>query len=190
MLHNALKTKTHEAHMRLHVHSFTQPLQSATLTRVEYERILKGFYTYYSALEHHYEGVKSDFGNIFDPVAALEKDFQTLGISPPKNNSFGKAVQTDLPADFDHYIGYLYVKQGSTLGGQIMSKNIERTIGLDRDKKVHFFNPYGKSTGPVWKSFLAYLERIEDSVCMDSAIHGANHAFSAMEQAFDQMENQ
>lgn len=189
MLHNALKTETHDAHMRLHVHPFTQPLQSETLTRAEYERILKGFYYYYSALEHHYKGIESDFGSTFNPVAALEKDFQTLGISPPDNNSLDKTVQTDLPADFDHYIGYLYVKQGSTLGGQIMSKNIERTTGLDRDKDVHFFNPYGKSTGPVWKSFLSYLERIEGAICMESAINGANHAFSAMERAFDRMEN-
>ena len=60
-------------------------------------------------------------------------------------------------ADRFEALGFLYVLEGSTLGGRIIHKALSaRGCSLTG---VGFLDPYGSSTGERWRSFLAVLER-------------------------------
>ncbi len=61
------------------------------------------------------------------------------------------------PASRAEALGLLYVLEGSTLGGQVIRKRLQRQ-GQTLDG-VSFLDPYGAETGPRWKSFLEVLGR-------------------------------
>jgi heme oxygenase len=55
--------------------------------------------------------------------------------------------------------GCLYVVEGSTLGGQIISRQVTRNLGLSPDNNgCRFFCCYGENTGTMWRRFGESLE--------------------------------
>lgn len=54
--------------------------------------------------------------------------------------------------------GCLYVLEGSTLGGQIIAREVYKHLGLTPENGCRFFSSYGAEVGPMWKSFGRYLE--------------------------------
>ncbi len=53
--------------------------------------------------------------------------------------------------------GCLYVLEGATLGGRVISRHIEHELGLDATRGARFFHGYGEQTGSQWKAFRAAL---------------------------------
>jgi heme oxygenase len=56
-------------------------------------------------------------------------------------------------------LGCLYVLEGSTLGGTIISKHLKKVLPIDESAGCSFFSSYGRDVGPMWSSFLAILSR-------------------------------
>ncbi len=54
-------------------------------------------------------------------------------------------------------LGFLYVIEGSTLGGLIIAKKLERLLQLSNIGGIHYFNIYGYKTRPNWDQFLEVL---------------------------------
>jgi heme oxygenase (biliverdin-IX-beta and delta-forming) len=54
-------------------------------------------------------------------------------------------------------LGYFYVLEGSTLGGQLLSRHLRSSLGLS-DEALAFLNGYGGGTGPMWKGMIGVLE--------------------------------
>jgi heme oxygenase (biliverdin-IX-beta and delta-forming) len=54
-------------------------------------------------------------------------------------------------------IGSLYVMEGSTLGGQVISRTL-REGGASPPQGLAYFNPYGRETGARWRAFAAWAE--------------------------------
>ena len=70
-------------------------------------------------------------------------------------------------------LGSLYVVEGATLGGQLISRHLERTLGLREGRGYAFFSSYGPQVGSMWRSFRDLLlscstEHDEDRI-VDSA---------------------
>jgi heme oxygenase (biliverdin-IX-beta and delta-forming) len=55
--------------------------------------------------------------------------------------------------------GGMYVLEGSTLGGQIITKHLQHALGEAVSNKTHYFNPYGEETGSMWKIFLHHFSK-------------------------------
>ena len=180
-LHQLLKNETHHVHMRLHRHPMLTPLQDGTLTKEKYINILNGFYVFHMGYKSVFDKIKNKFSQQIDPVDLIEKDYETLCVQKPLDKGQSKDIETD----FNAYIGYLYVLQGSTLGGQYLSKQIEKTIGLTQGSEQFYFYGYGKDTGKVWKSFLEYLEQNEGNVNEIDVLNSACAAFQNLENIFD-----
>ncbi len=82
-------------------------------------------------------------------------------------------------------LGYLYVIEGSTLGGRVILKQLENTPALQSTKAIHFFSGYGTNTGPMWKSFLSNFSSYAVQSNQESQIiEGANHAFQSIHDYF------
>ncbi len=54
--------------------------------------------------------------------------------------------------NFDFALGCLYVLEGATLGGQVISRHLAK-LGIGPENGGRFFNGYGARTGEMWKSF-------------------------------------
>ncbi|NJC40561.1 heme oxygenase [Brevundimonas alba] len=75
----------------------------------------------------------------------------------------GGAVETDAPqapevGSLGRALGWLYVLEGSTLGGRTIHRALE-TRGLDA-RGLGFLNPYGEAAGARWRAFVAELDRL------------------------------
>ncbi|WP_448620702.1 biliverdin-producing heme oxygenase [Geodermatophilus sp. URMC 65] len=76
-------------------------------------------------------------------------DLRALGAEPDP------APRPDLPAveDTDQALGRLYVLEGSTLGGTVISRHLATLPTLGPDVRLGAFSPYGAETGAMWHAF-------------------------------------
>ena len=155
-----------------------------TLTIDDYRYALKAFAIYYSTAEKTIcVTVQDNVPNapVCDWLANdLEKTGGDLSIPIPPQ---------DLPLidTMSKLMGYLYVKQGSCLGGQIMSKNLQKTLGLKPIIDQKFFAAYGSKTGAKWQEFTKHLQKMEDQLNLDEAMTSAAHAFNLIQTICNQV---
>ncbi len=50
-------------------------------------------------------------------------------------------------------LGCMYVLEGATLGGQIITRHIQRVLHLHEHSGCAFFHGYGSDTGSMWRAF-------------------------------------
>jgi heme oxygenase len=65
------------------------------------------------------------------------------------------ATLPELPAveDTDQALGRLYVLEGSTLGGTVISRHLATLPALGPGVRLDAFSPYGPETGAMWHAF-------------------------------------
>jgi heme oxygenase len=78
-------------------------------------------------------------------------------------------------------LGFMYVMEGSKLGGKVIYKHINRTLGYTPDSGARFIADYGNDTFVFWKAFLSHLSNyVMENDCEEEAIQGAEFAFSSI----------
>jgi heme oxygenase (biliverdin-IX-beta and delta-forming) len=109
-------------------------------------------------------------------LPALESDLTALGVS-----SESWLVCTGAPdiRTVAAAFGWLYVFEGSTLGGQMISREVHRQLGLEAQNGCRFFSSYGAEVAPMWKIFGNSLESFcrANSDCRNEIIESAETAF-------------
>lgn len=80
-------------------------------------------------------------------------------------------------------VGAIYVVEGSTLGGQVITKHL-LARGFDRGS-IRYFEGYGEQTGAKWSSFLKSLESVPEKDG-DVVLGAARQTFRALRSAFAQ----
>ena len=73
-------------------------------------------------------------------------------------------------------MGAMYVLEGSTLGGKIISKVLRKQVP-DLDGSLSFFDGYGDQTGEMWSRFKSALDMLELEEDQDNATHAAHETF-------------
>jgi heme oxygenase len=78
-----------------------------------------------------------------------------------------------LAADPAHAIGSLYVMEGSTLGGQVISRRL-RHESWRPEGGLRYFDPYGPHTGRHWKQtreqIVEAAQRLDEAAILDGAV--------------------
>lgn len=149
-------------------------------SKQDYIDILNLFYGYFGGLEQHIERY-INASNLADylqrrKTSAIADDIQALGGAIPP-----LATDDELPV-IDNYLkafGAMYVIEGSTLGGKIISKMIQQHLHIEDGKGLSFFNSYGEQTEQMWVSFKEILNDVA-LTAEDEAIitESANQTFA------------
>jgi len=95
------------------------------------------------------------------------------------------AVPTELRVATPHRaLGCLYVLEGSTLGAQVLLRDLRARLGL-ADRCTNLLRAYGDQVGPRWHSFVDILSRELDSGCAieHAVIAAACDTFTAVDEA-------
>ena len=69
-------------------------------------------------------------------------------------------------------LGLLYVVEGATLGGQVISRRLE--------VKLAFFRGYGEATGRMWRETSARLRAVSNPAAQDEAVRSAVSCFTLL----------
>ncbi len=87
----------------------------------------------------------------------LARDLLHLGITQPELARLPLCEHLPRITGTTEALGCLYVLEGATLGGQVIARNLKRTLHLDENYGCAFFHSYGKDVGRMWKSFQGTL---------------------------------
>ena len=159
-------------------------LTSATLTLGSYRHTLARFHGFYRPLEVGMQaaGGWADHGFAVGArwkTSLLEADLRSLGVNDPA----ALPVCTDLPphANLAAAFGCLYVLEGATLGGQIINRALEKSLGITPQAGSAFFHGYGERTGTMWRAFRAALTAFAVTPCdQDEVVEAAKDTFSKL----------
>lgn len=178
----ALRHHTREQHEALHTHPLLTGLSGPSLTLADFHHILLAFEAYYSHAEDACTAGWPDSVPNAPVLTWLGSDLAQHGLQ----SLAARIPFVHSPIDTRSKLaGYLYTKQGSTLGGHVISKHVERQLGLIPRLDQWFFAGYGHDNGSNWKTFVAHLDDLGDALNPDEVISSARRAFEGIARFCD-----
>lgn len=160
MILNVLREHTGRLHAQVeHTVNVPERLRSVTA----YTRLLARFHGYYAPLEDRLAGVADadvlglDFAGR-RKAHLLRDDLATLGMARASIDGLPRCFDLPVVTDPGDALGCLYVLEGATLGGQVVRRLAERSLGLCPGRGCSFFTSYGERVGEMWGAFCRVLE--------------------------------
>lgn len=179
---NKLKEETREQHLRLE-RELDISSQLADLDR--YRRLLIAFYGYWKPWESRVAASNSaEILGFFAPRwkrGLLEGDLKYLGMNQREIDELPVADVPEL-VDEDELLGSMYVTEGSTLGGQFISRMIEQQLKLHDGRGYAFYRSYGPQVGTMWREFGRFFNEKISPENLGGAITGAQQTFEGIRQ--------
>lgn len=151
MIMARLKQETKTYHEQLEANPYARAMSEGTLTREAYSEMLGRFYGYYRPIEAQLVAMSPIDASARLKTHLLAKDLQLLGCDAESLPLCPDVPQLHTPA---RALGTMYVLEGATLGGQIITRQLKR-FDLTPENGVSFFNSYGDRVGEMWKAFIA-----------------------------------
>lgn len=156
-------------------------------TTQDYLSILTCFYLYFGALEQR---INLFIGKDELPdyrqrrkTQSLVNDIKWLKGAAP---AFDQSISVPEITNSLQAYGALYVLEGSTLGGKIISKMISKQLGVD-DQAITFFKSYGDNLEVMWNLFTANLNlQARNEADEDVVINAANETFIRFKDIFEE----
>jgi len=151
-------------------------LMSDTLSRAAYLRIVERFHGFWLPLERRLALTSGLAATGVAPASRerahlLLADLRALtGQDPTASPLCG-----DLPfvGSVPAALGCMYVLEGSSLGGQVISRHLQAKLGITKDSGGRFFHGYGERTGEMWRAFGAAVNALEVGAGMQDAMVSA-----------------
>jgi heme oxygenase len=164
------------------------PLLNPQLSLESYHCLVAKFHGYYAPLEERilelpwWEEIKFDYAER-RKTPLLKQDLLSLGTTA---DGLAKNPRCDKLPDLGRIwqaLGCLYVIEGATLGGRLITRHLQASLGLTPECGGAFFAGYGAETGARWKSFGAMLGGVaEERSQEDMIVASANRTFETMER--------
>lgn len=176
-----LRTETREQHDAI---EHTLMLMDDELGCELYRRRLEQFYGFYKPVEQRMLSNDSALRHWLSlperrKTALLEADLSTLGGNAPAQ----LPLCVDLPplnsvADF---FGCMYVLEGASLGGTVISRHVQKKLGVSPLSGGQFFYGYGNHTGAMWQQFRSAITAFSsEQVDHDAIVSSARATFETL----------
>jgi heme oxygenase len=112
----------------------------------------------------------------------LQHDLRTLGVTNAEISSVPLCSDAhSLTANEARALGSFYVLEGSTLGGQLITRHLSSAHWLPAEG-LSYFNPYGSRTGEMWSSFRRWLEIQARHQDANDIVAGARATFVVLQK--------
>ena len=110
----------------------------------------------------------------------LARDLEALGL---KSEDIIRLPQCQplmpLPAP-EAVLGSMYVVEGSTLGGAVIARQVEKRLGFTAETGCAYFRSYGRNVAVMWKSLGAKLLEASSPEADDVIVESAQKTFTVM----------
>jgi heme oxygenase len=191
-----LRRETADEHQRVERLPFFEALAAAEVPLASYAGLLDALRIVHESLEREISSRRerfAPFGRVWDvslsKLTSLDADLADLGADRPagtpaatlRAHLLSQRVRQRAEREPVSLLGYLYVLEGSTLGGTIVAMQVARAFGLDRGRGARYLSGYGKATKANWTAFSermnAALARGADH---EAVVSGAREAFAGI----------
>jgi len=180
-----LKEQTAEQHQRLEI---KLDILARLSSPQGYKSLLEQFYGFYQPLEIHLGSVMCPPGSLSNFTARrktplLEKDLLFLDLSERDLAEVPQCQKLPTVESEAQAFGCLYVLEGATLGGQIISKYVADKLGYERERGAAFFKSYGAEVRAMWCGFVQALREYATAHdADDEVVAAAVDTFDKFEQ--------
>lgn len=192
-LHETLRSSTHAAHVRLNRHPLLAGLTRPAYPLRYYWLVLVAYYHFYQTVEAAIENYLARVPTSFDYQPRLKRfwlqqDLAYGGIDPVAADwRRTDAVVPVLIEDITQLVGALYLIEGATLGGQIISHHLQTGLNITPHRGGRFFSAYGQETTVRWQEFLEFAEHAcETPLKRIQASQTAIELFRRVEEILDE----
>ncbi|WP_458460099.1 biliverdin-producing heme oxygenase [Paenibacillus sp.] len=183
-----LKSETAHYHRQVEQNTYAKAIMNQTVSIEEYKKYLEKFYGFLKPLED--QAVQQPFWGdtgldmeIRGKAGLLEKDLRNLGASEEEISQLPLCEELPDISTPARLFGYLYVIEGSTNGGQIMTKRLSQFLPIEADRGLEYFNAYGTETRTRWSEFAELLQQsISSTEDHDVMVHTASETFRLLDQ--------
>jgi heme oxygenase len=182
--HDALRLHTKQAHYELDHTPCFQQLLSNQVGLKEYATCLSALSSWYSCHEkrlHKQRQIKRNLPFLQTKSDLISKDLDALSFNRdlPRSSDF-RLVESG-PCDLGRQLGFLYVIEGSTLGGLVIAPKIEKV--LNRKDITHFYRCYRENKVKNFALTMDFIHQYcEENKCMNETQEGALQAFRQLQE--------
>jgi len=177
MVSEYLKQNTAEYHDAAEKLFNSEKIFNKSFTLEDYKKIINANYL---MLLHSENGI---FSNLSKDLSArlqldqrkklplIEKDLTGLSLE-------NQTTSCDIKFDNEYEaLGAMYVIEGSTLGGNVIAKQLSKTEGFD-GVTFNFFGCYQENTGLMWKNFKEVLDAEVKEESYEKVLSGARKLYT------------
>lgn len=182
-LRKRLQEETKSLHEKIEQTFLLKKILLQEITLSDYKLLIQKFYGFITPCEVLIDSLTCKFvikNRKKQPW--LEQDLRALKIS--KNNDTKLLICRNLPVlcEYEQVLGYLYVMEGATLGGQIIIKMLKTQLQITLDQGGRFFHGYGDKTKIMWNNFCVDLCSINHIEQQNKIIHSASDTFKRLHE--------
>ncbi|UPT65770.1 MAG: biliverdin-producing heme oxygenase [Sphingobacteriales bacterium JAD_PAG50586_3] len=160
MIMQALKEQTREAHNQVEAVSYSNNIMDGSLNADQYTTIVVANYIFNKGVEEVAYPLLTANG-LADRIQLSQRaktqlllaDLDHLGINPADIETATPKITT-----IEQALGYLYVAEGSTLGGAVIARALAKNPNLSSITSYNFYGCYGENVGTMWKDFIIAME--------------------------------
>lgn len=146
-----LKTQTWPIHQELEKISLLKKIMTEEINLQEYKKLLCIFYGFIYPYENKIKLANSNLLTNREKSPLLRADLARLEQLNLEELQFCN-VTSSFTTEAQIY-GYLYVMEGATLGGQVISQALKANHKLSPFISTHYFNAYNKENRRIWGDF-------------------------------------
>ncbi|NLD53295.1 MAG: biliverdin-producing heme oxygenase [Burkholderiaceae bacterium] len=157
-VHSRLRSATRSSHQRLEA---ALGLAAPLVEEAKVVRLLERLHGFHAAWEPALEGMVPDAIRVPRLKAPLlADDLGRLGVPAARLRSLPLCdAASKLCGSEAEAAGALYVIEGSTLGGRVITRGLQDAPWL-HGRALRYWDAYGADTGRRWQETLAYLEAL------------------------------
>lgn len=194
-----LHSQTQDLHQRAHALPFFQELLQGRLSLISYVAQLRALAVIHGVLERQmltcdHPAVQAVLPGYMPKLPLLQRDLAQFShldfkdILPAVTAALSSANWILLCRETDpvSLLGYLYVLEGSTLGGKVLQPHVSRTLNLASLPGTEFLNSYGSAVGANWEQFTLRMNAaVPDAAIQERLVQAARQAFEHLIQLYE-----
>ncbi|UOQ99791.1 biliverdin-producing heme oxygenase [Hymenobacter sp. 5317J-9] len=178
-----LRAETRPYHDALEAGAFNESLRAGAPTAAGTAHFLERMYGFLQPYETALRQHEAAFGPAWElprryRAHLILADLQRLADAPKPPLCPNMPPLHTLP----QLLGAMYVLEGSTLGGQVINRQLERA-GIPLRS---YFAGYGERTGPMWKAFCHLLAEAAAPDNADEIVASAANTFQCLDAWINQ----
>lgn len=196
-----LRSATKHEHTRIEALPFFQALADGQLSLVSYVGFLRALSVIHEAFEQAMSQASHPvLASLWDPalrkLPLIDRDLAHFQRQSPAQTPVAvlrahlltQAIRARALDDPISLLGYLYVLEGSTLGGIVLRQQLAAAFGLSGSDGLAFVSSYGKATKARWKTFAARMSSaVPGRPEQDRVIAAAVEAFVGIGRAIESL---